>query len=75
MAPIRGIGISKATCAQAHACAHAQKYVILIAFPQEQWFHKCASVICYTYIACLVEVYVQLTSVMKVIIWKVLCEL
>jgi hypothetical protein len=30
------------------------EYVILIAFPWQQWFHKLASVLHYTYIACLV---------------------
>jgi hypothetical protein len=34
--------------------AHTHKYVILIAFPQQQWFCKCASLLRYTYIACLV---------------------
>ena len=34
--------------------AHADKYVILIAFPQQQWFRKLASVLRHTYIACLV---------------------
>ena len=34
--------------------AHTDKYVILIAFPQQQWFRERASVLRYTYIACLV---------------------
>jgi hypothetical protein len=29
-------------------------YVILTAFPQHQWTHECASMLCYTYIASLV---------------------
>jgi hypothetical protein len=29
-------------------------YVILIAFPRQQWLHERASVLHYTYIACLV---------------------
>ena len=29
--------------------AHSE-YVILIAFPLQQWLHECASVLCYTYI-------------------------
>ena len=33
--------------------AHTGQYVIFIAFPQQQWFHKRASVLRYTYIACL----------------------
>jgi hypothetical protein len=32
---------------------HAE-YVILIAFPQQQWLHKHASMLWYTYSACLV---------------------
>ena len=30
------------------------EYVILIAFPLQQWLHTCASILCSTYIACLV---------------------
>jgi len=30
------------------------KYVIFIAFPQHQWLHEHASMLFYTYIACLV---------------------
>ena len=30
------------------------EYVILIAFPLQQWLHERASVFCYTYITCLV---------------------
>ena len=30
------------------------EYVILIAFPQQQWLHECSSVLHYVYIACLV---------------------
>ena len=29
------------------------EYVIFIAFPLQQWLHEHASVLCYTYIACL----------------------
>ena len=54
--------ISKAICtyalAHAHAHgyphAHTDQYVIHFAFPQQQWFCKRASVLRYTYIACLV---------------------
>jgi hypothetical protein len=28
------------------------EYVILIAFPLKQWFHECALILLYTYIAC-----------------------
>ena len=31
------------------------EYVILPAFPLRQLSHECASVLCYTYIACLIE--------------------
>jgi hypothetical protein len=31
------------------------QFVILIAFPQQQWFRKRASILRYTYIACLVN--------------------
>jgi hypothetical protein len=33
-------------------------YAILIAFPQQQWLHERASMIRYTYIACLIPTYV-----------------
>jgi len=33
------------------------EYVILIAFPLQQWLHECISMLYYTYIACLVTVY------------------
>ena len=33
---------------------HTGQYVILIAFPQQQWFHERASTLRYTYIAYLV---------------------
>jgi len=31
------------------------EYVILIAFPQQQWLHEHATVLCYAYIACIVS--------------------
>jgi hypothetical protein len=34
---------------------HTEKYVILIAFPRQQWFRERASVLRYTYIACVVS--------------------
>jgi hypothetical protein len=34
--------------------AHTNQYIILIAFPQQQWFCSRASMLRYTYIACLV---------------------
>ena len=35
--------------------AHRTKYLILIAFPWQQWFRGRASVLRYTYIACIVD--------------------
>ena len=34
--------------------AHTDQYVRLVAFPQQQWFRERASLLRYTYIACLV---------------------
>ena len=34
--------------------AHTDQYVILIAFPQQQWFRERASLLRYTYIVCIV---------------------
>jgi hypothetical protein len=33
------------------------EYVILIAFPLQQWLHEGASMLCHAYIACLVELF------------------
>jgi hypothetical protein len=51
--------------AHAHCMLDTEDYkyahsgcVILIAFPQLQWLHERASVLRYTYIACLVRLYV-----------------
>ena len=33
------------------------EYVMLIAFPLQQWLHERASILCYTYIACIVVLY------------------
>ena len=38
----------------ARASMHTDQYVTLIAFPLQQWFRERASVLCYTYTACLV---------------------
>jgi hypothetical protein len=35
--------------------AHTDQYVILIAFPLQQWFRERASMLRYTYIVCLVK--------------------
>jgi hypothetical protein len=37
--------------------AHTDQYVILIAFPQQQWFRERASMLRYTYIGCIVVFY------------------
>ena len=34
---------------------HREKYEILIAFPQQQWLHECASLLRYTHVARLVD--------------------
>jgi hypothetical protein len=39
------------------------EHVIVIVFPLRQWLHKRASVLRYTYMACLVIVYTQYTNV------------
>ena len=35
-----------------HTHTHTQKYVVIIAFPRQQWFRKLASLLRYMYIAC-----------------------
>ena len=48
------------TNTQAHACTHprarkhTQTYVLLIASPRQQWLRERASILRYTYTACLV---------------------
>ena len=37
---------------------HSQ-YVIFIAFPMKQWLHERASILRYTYIACVVNIYLS----------------
>jgi hypothetical protein len=44
--------------------AHMDQYVILIAFPQQQWFRERASLLRYTYVACAVTVTVDIQSFM-----------
>ena len=36
------------------------EYVILIAFPLQQWLHELASVLRYTYLVCLIVLYERL---------------
>ena len=43
-----------ATYARAHTHTHTQKYVILIAFSQQQWLCQRSSLLRYTYVDCLV---------------------
>jgi hypothetical protein len=40
---------------QGYMQARTHKYVIFIAFPQQQWLRKPASMLRYTYIVCLVN--------------------
>ena len=40
----------------AHARTHTHQYVILIAFPRQQWFRERASVLRYTCTACIVRI-------------------
>jgi len=40
-------------------------YVILLAFPLQQWLHERASVLRYTYIVCLVFVYELMRYMVK----------
>ena len=47
-----------ACCIQNSTHTHLE-YVIIIALPQQQWLHERASVLHYTYIACLVLYYVH----------------
>jgi hypothetical protein len=49
--------IRNAACTHAQACTHThtQKCNNRIAFPQQQWFREGASVLRYTYVACLVK--------------------
>ena len=48
--------------APGHTRAHTHKYVILIAFPRQQWLRERALMLRYTYTTCLVKYEVQ-TSV------------
>jgi hypothetical protein len=41
------------------------EYVILVDFPLQQWLLKCASVLCYMYIACLVSNTINVLSPIK----------
>jgi hypothetical protein len=43
----------------ARMCIHTPMRVILFAFSQQQWFHERASILRYTYIACLVLIFMQ----------------
>jgi hypothetical protein len=41
-----------------HKHAHTNQHVLLITFPHQQWFRKLASILRYTYIACIVKYYI-----------------
>ena len=43
------------THARTRKHAHTDQYVILIAFPQQQWFRERASLLRYTYTGCIVK--------------------
>jgi hypothetical protein len=60
--------ISKAARTHMHAPGHqhTRKYVILIAFPRQQWFRERASMLRYTYIACLVSFYELFNNFMRI---------
>ena len=45
--------------------AHTDQYVLLIAFPQQQWLRERASVLRYTYIACLVYLWFHMVLVIN----------
>ena len=51
--------INKAILAKTSAKSrtHTHKYLILIAFPQQQWLRERASVLRYTYIVCIVNLF------------------
>jgi hypothetical protein len=51
------VRVTTCTHARTRKHAHTDQYVILIAFPLQQWFRERASVLRYTYIACLVLVF------------------
>ena len=44
---------------------HTYKYVILIAFPQQQWFRERASLLRCTYIACPVDIAIYVAEVKR----------
>ena len=41
------------------------EYVILIAFPWQQWLHECSSVLHYMYISCFVVVCTGMAAIWK----------
>ena len=69
--------INKATREKAHVHAlattyihthtHTRKFVILIAFPRQQWFREGASLLRYAYIACLVLLLFILALIRRII--------
>jgi len=47
------IGRMRVECRISEAANTLSEYVILIAFPPQQWLHESASLLRYTYTACL----------------------
>jgi hypothetical protein len=45
-----------------HARTHTDRYVIITAFTQPQWFRQRTSMLRYTYIVCLVVLLISFTS-------------
>ena len=56
----------RAACLIAKATDKHSEYVILIAFPLQQWLHERSSVLRYTYIACLNYINNQLDATITV---------
>ena len=43
-------------CSVAKATNTYSQCILLITFPRQQWLHECASVLRFTYVACLVSI-------------------
>jgi hypothetical protein len=57
---------------RAHTHTPIHKYVTLTAFPQQKWFRERASILRYTYIACLVQIYrYKFSSLYEAGVWNV----
>ena len=54
---------------------HAHKYVLLTAFPHQQWFRNRAPLLRYTYIVCLVKLVLSIkVSLLPVIVCRFLSD-